>query len=77
MNKHRLRRFDALVPFVETIRGIKQRRFSNAYLNEGFSASVSALALISLWPSAGSFDQKGTSPHWQASALRPFVSHVL
>lgn len=42
--------------------GIRQRRRRKAVRNEGFSANVSALALIILLPMVGSFAQEGIRP---------------
>src|SRR5207249_8311197 len=38
--------------------------------NDGFTASISARALIIWFPVAGSLAHAGTRPHWQSATLR-------
>lgn len=45
---------------------MRHRRFAKAERNEGFVAMLSALALIILDPTEGSFAQDGTKPHRSA-----------
>ena len=47
---------------------IKHLRFLKAFLKDGFSAIVSARALIMRFPMDGSLAQNGTSPQWNLSS---------
>ena len=51
-------------PLVKPVRWNEQRLFSTACLNDGFSSSVSDLALIIRCPMLGSGAHDGTSPHF-------------
>src|SRR6266849_6669849 len=52
--------------------GIRQRRDLNASRKAGFSATVSAFALIIVAPIFTSLAQYGTKPHRSVSSVRSF-----
>ena len=57
--------------------GTKQRRFLNAVRKDGFSATVSAPALISFWPIFSSFAPDGISPPLVIASGAISADHVL